>query len=70
MFTVACNWMVLSLHIFIEIKLNLVPFNFFTSFEIHFDTSHVPVPSAVNPYPQNNQGERNYYPSISCMYSF
>ena len=59
MFTIACNWTVLHLHIFVEIKLDLIPFSFFTPFKIHFDTSHAPVPITVNPYPQNNQGEWN-----------
>ena len=59
MFTIACNWTVLSLHIFIEIKLDMIPFSFFTSFESHFDTSPAPVPITVNPYPQNNKGEWN-----------
>ena len=59
MFTIACSWTVLSLHIFVEIKLYLIPFSFFTSFESHFNTSPIPVPITVNPYPQNNQGEWN-----------
>ena len=59
MFTIACNWTVLSLHIFVEIKLDLIPFSFFTSFESHFDTSPAPILITVNPYPQNNQGEWN-----------
>ena len=59
MFTISYNWTFLSLHIFVEIKLYLIPFIFYTSFESHFDTSHVPGPMAVNAYPQNNQGEWN-----------
>ena len=59
MFTIACSWTVLSLHIFLEIKLDIIPFSFFTSFEIHFNTSPDHVPIRVNPYPQNNQGEWN-----------
>ena len=59
MFNIACNWMFLSLHIFVEIKLDLIPFSFFTSFKSHFDTSPTPVPLTVNPYPQTNQGEWN-----------
>ena len=59
MFTIACNWMILSLHIFIEIKLDLIPFIFFTSLEIHFNASPAPVPITKNRYPQNNQGEWN-----------
>ena len=59
MFTIACNWKFLSLHIFVEIKLDMIPFSFFTSFEIHFDTSPAPVPITLNPYPQNSQGEWN-----------
>ena len=51
--------MFLSLHIFVEIKLDLMPFSFFTSFESQFGTSPTPVPLTVNPYPQNNQGEWN-----------
>ena len=49
----------LSLHIFIEVKLELIPFGFYTYFESHFDTSPTPVPIIVNAYPQNNQGEWN-----------
>ena len=59
MFTIACNRTFLSLHIFVEIKLDLIPFSFFTSFESYFDTSPTPVPITVNPYPQNNKGEWN-----------
>ena len=59
MFTIACNWTFLNLHIFVEIKLDLIPFSLFTSFESHFDTSPTLVPLTVNPYPQNNQGEWN-----------
>ena len=59
MFTISCNWTFLSLHIFIEIKLDLIPFSFYTSFESHFDNPPAPVPITVNDYPQNNQGDWN-----------
>ena len=59
MFTITCNWTFLSLHIFIEVKLDLIPFSFFTSFEIHFDTTPPLGPIIVNAYQQNNQGEWN-----------
>ena len=59
MFTIACNWAFLSLHIFVEVKLDLIPFSLFTSFESHFDTSPTPILLTVNPCPQNNQGEWN-----------
>ena len=57
MFTITCNWTLISLHIFVEVKLDLITFIFFTSFEIHFDTPPSPVPITMNAYPQNNQGE-------------
>ena len=57
MFTITCNWTLLSLHIFVEVKLDLITFIFFTSFEIHFDTRPSRVPITMNAYPQNNQGE-------------
>ena len=57
MFTITCNWTLLSLHIFVEVKLDLIPFNFFVYFEIHFDTSPSLVPIIMNAYPQNPQGE-------------
>jgi len=57
MFTIACNWAFLSLHIFLEVKLDLLPFNFYTSFESHFDSPPIAVPVTVNAYPQNNPGE-------------
>ena len=56
MFTITCNWKLLSFHIFVEVKLDLIPFIFFTSFEIHFDTPS-PVPITMNAYPHKNQGE-------------
>ena len=59
MFTITCNWTLLSLHIFVEVKLDLILFIFFTYFEIHFDTTPTQVPITVNAYPQNNQGEWN-----------
>ena len=59
MFTITCNWTFLSLHIFVEVKLDLIPFSLFTSFESHFDTTLVVVPITVNAYPLNNQGEWN-----------
>ena len=52
-----CNWTLLSLHIFVEVKLDLITFIFFTSLEIHFDTCPSQVPITMNAYPQNNQGE-------------
>ena len=58
MFTITYNWTFLSLHIFVEVKLDLIPFNLFTSFEIHFDTTPL-VPITMNAYPQNIQGEWN-----------
>ena len=57
MFTITCNWTLLSLHIFVEVKLDLIPFSFFTSFEIHCDTPTSLVSITMNAYPQNNQGE-------------
>ena len=59
MFTITCNWTFLSSHIFVEVKLDLIPFNLFTSFEIPFDTTAPQVPIIVNAYPQNNKGEWN-----------
>ena len=59
MFTISCNWTFLSLHIFVEITLDLIPLSFYTSFESHFDTSPARVPIIVNAYPQNNQGDWN-----------
>ena len=57
MFTITCNWTLLSLHIFVEVELDLILFSFFTSFEIYFDTPPSLVPINMNAYPQNNQGE-------------
>ena len=59
MFTMTCNWTFLSLHIFVEVKLDLIPFSLCTYFEIHFDTYPSPFPVTVNAYPHNNQGEWN-----------
>ena len=59
MFTITSNWTFLSLHIFVEVKLDLIPYSFFTSFESHFDTTPPPVLITVNAYPQKNQGEWN-----------
>ena len=44
---------------FVEVKLELIPFSFFTYFESDFDTTPPPVPITVNAYPHNNQGEWN-----------
>ena len=57
MFTIICNWTLLSLHLFVEVKLDLIPFSFFVPFEIHFDTRPSPVPVTMNAYPQNPQAE-------------
>ena len=57
MFTITCNWTFLSLHIFVEVILDLIPFSFFISFESHFGTTVAPSPITVNAYPQNNQGD-------------
>ena len=67
MFTITCNCTFLSLHIFVEVKLDLhifvkvkldlIPFSFFTSFGSHFDTTPPQFPITVNAYPQKNQGE-------------
>ena len=59
MFTISYNWTFLSLYILVEIKLDLIPFSFYTSFESHFDTPPTLVPITVNACPQNNQGEWN-----------
>ena len=59
MITITCNWTFLRLHIFVEVKIGLIPFSFFASFESHFDTTPTPVPITMNAYPQNNQGEWN-----------
>ena len=61
MFTITCNWTLLILHLFVEVKLDLIPFSFFVSFESHFDTPTPPsvVPVTMNAYPQNPQGEWN-----------
>ena len=67
MFHIACDWTFLSLHIFVEIKLDLISFRFLTLFKIHFDTSPTHVPLTVNPYPPNNQGEWNWISSIHLL---
>ena len=59
MFTITCNWTLLSLHLFVEIKLELIPFSLFIYFEIYFDTPPSPVLVTMNAYPQNPQGEWN-----------
>ena len=59
MFTITCNWTLLSLHLFVEVKLDLIPFSFFISFDIHFDIPPSPVPITMNSYPHNPQGEWN-----------
>ena len=58
MFTITCNWTVFSSHLFVEVKLDLLPFSFLVTFEIHFDTAY-PVPVAFDTSPQNPQGEWN-----------
>ena len=55
MFTVTCNWTLFSLHLFVEVKLDLLTFNFLVTFEIHFDT-FPSVPITLDTYPQNPQG--------------
>ena len=57
MFTITCKWTFLSMHIFVEVKLDLMPLSFFTYFESNFDTPPSPAPITMNAYPQNNQGE-------------
>ena len=59
MFTITCNWTLLSLHLFVEVKLDLIPFSFFISFESHFGTPPSPILITMNAYPQNSQGEWN-----------
>ena len=51
MFTITCNWTLLSLNLFVEVKLDLIPFSLFISFEIHFDTPPSRVPITMNEYP-------------------
>ena len=58
MFTITCNWTFVSLHIFVEVKLDLFPFSLFTSFESHVDTTPL-IPITMNAYPQNPEGEWN-----------
>ena len=59
MFTITYNWTFLSLHIFVEFKLDLIPFSFFAYFESHFDEPPSPVSIIMNAYPQNPQVEWN-----------
>ena len=56
MFTVTCNWTLFSLHLFVEVKLDLLPVIILVTSEIHFDTFS-PVPVTFDTYPQNPQGE-------------
>ena len=58
MFTVTCNWTLFSLHLFLEVKLDLLPFSFLVTFESHFDTFPL-VHVTLDTYPQNPQGEWN-----------
>ena len=58
MFTVTCNWTLFSLHLFVEVKLDLLPFIFPVTFESHFHTFS-PVPVTFDTYHQNPQGEWN-----------
>ena len=58
MFTITCNWTLFSLHPFVEVKLDLLPFSFLITFESHFDTPS-PTPITFDTYPQNPQGEWN-----------
>ena len=51
MFTITCNWKLLSLHLFVEVKLDLIPFSLFFSFESYFDTPPSLVPITMNEYP-------------------
>ena len=57
LFPISGEWTFIILYIFVGIKLDLIPFILYTSFESHFDTSPAPVPITVIDYPQNNQGE-------------
>ena len=59
MFTITFNWTLLSLHLFVEFKLDLIPFSLFISLESHFDTPPSLLLIAMNAYPQNTQGEWN-----------
>ena len=58
MFIVTSNWTLFSFHIFVEVKIDLLPFCFLVTFESHFGT-HSPVPVTFDAYPQNPQGEWN-----------
>ena len=55
MFTVTCNWTLFSLHLFVEVKLDLLPFCFLVTFESHFNTFS-PDPITFDTFPQNPQG--------------
>ena len=55
MFTVTCNWTFLAYISLYRLKLDLLPFSFFVTFESHFDTfSQVPV--TFDTYPQIVKG--------------
>ena len=58
MFTITCKLTLFSLHLFVYVKLDLLPFIFLVTFEIHFDTLST-VPVTFDTYPQNPQGEWN-----------
>ena len=58
MFKITCNWSLFSLHLFVEVKLDLLPFSFLATFESHFDTPS-PVLVTFDAYPHNPQGEWN-----------
>ena len=53
MFTITCNWTLFSLHIFVEVKLDLLSFCFLVTLEIHFDTFS-PVPITFDTIPQED----------------
>ena len=55
MFTVTCNWTFLAYISLYRLKLDLLPFSFFVTFESDFDTfSQVPV--TFDTYPQIVKG--------------
>ena len=58
MFTITCNWTLFILHLFIEVKLDLLSFSFLVTFESHFDTPS-PAPVTFDAYAHNPQGEWN-----------
>ena len=58
MFKITCDWSLFSLHLFVEVKLDLLTFYLFITFEIHFDT-FTPIPIVFDTFPQNPQGEWN-----------